>query len=106
DLVRLMAGEKAALLSTDPPYCVDYTGNDRPIDKGKRTGKDWSHVYREIDIKDYATFLDGVFRAVLPHAIEASPIYIWHAHLQQHVLAQVLERFEILFHQVIVWAKP
>ena len=42
DLARVMAGEKAALLSTDPPYCVDYTGMDRPIHDGKPSGKDWS----------------------------------------------------------------
>ncbi|HEV8455440.1 MAG TPA: ParB N-terminal domain-containing protein [Gemmatimonadales bacterium] len=62
DLARLMGGEKAALLSTDPPYCVDYTGDNRPIHDGKRSGKDWSHVYREVDIKDLATFLDSVQR--------------------------------------------
>src|SRR5581483_7691263 len=44
DVARLMNGETAALLSTDPPYCVDYTGMDRPIHDGKPSGKDWSHV--------------------------------------------------------------
>lgn len=42
DLTRLMAGEKADLLATDPPYCVNYTGMDRPIHDGKPSGKDWS----------------------------------------------------------------
>jgi hypothetical protein len=28
-VARLMNGERATLLSTDPPYCVDYTGMDR-----------------------------------------------------------------------------
>src|SRR5438105_3569217 len=67
DVKRLMAGETAALLSTDPPYCVDYTGMDRPIHDGKPSGKDWSHVYREVDIKDLGQFLNSVFSAVLPH---------------------------------------
>ena len=31
DVLRVLGGEQTALLSTDPPYCVDYTGNDRPI---------------------------------------------------------------------------
>src|SRR5262245_4300232 len=66
DLRRLMAGDVAALLSTDPPYCVDYTGMDRPIHDGKPSGKDWSHVYREVDIEDLGQFLDAVFLAVLP----------------------------------------
>jgi len=30
DVARLMNGEKASLLATDPPYLVDYTGGDHP----------------------------------------------------------------------------
>jgi len=55
DLERLMDGETAALLASDPPYCVKYTGADRP----EGSGKDWSHVYREVDIADLGEFLDA-----------------------------------------------
>jgi DNA modification methylase len=106
DVARLLAGEKAALLSTDPPYCVNYTGNDRPIHDGKPSGKDWSHVYREIDIKDLGAFLDGVFVACLPHLAPSTPLYVWHAHVQQPTIAPVFERHGLLLHQVIVWVKP
>ncbi len=106
DLARLMAGQKATLFSTDPPYCVDYTGNDRPIHDGKSSGKDWSHVYREVDIKDLGEFLDGVFDAALPHLVERTPIYVWHAHVQQPTVAAAFERHGLLLHQVLVWVKP
>jgi DNA modification methylase len=106
DLSRLMAGAEAALLSTDPPYCVDYTGNNRPVHDGKRSGKDWSHVYREVDIADLGEFLDGFLTAALPHVVPAAPLYVWHAHMQQPVLARVFEKHGVLFHQVIVWVKP
>ncbi|TAJ21994.1 MAG: DNA methylase [Planctomycetota bacterium] len=106
DLARLMQGDKSALFSTDPPYCVDYTGNDRPIHNGKASGKDWSHVYREVDIKDLGAFMDGVFAACLPHAIDSAPIYVWHAHVQQPTIAAAFERHGLLLHQVIVWVKP
>jgi DNA modification methylase len=106
DLARLMAGEKATLYATDPPYCVDYTGNDRPIHDGKASGKDWSHVYREVDIKDLGQFLDGVFAAALPHLAERTPIYVWHAHVQQPTIAAAFERHGLLLHQVCVWVKP
>ena len=39
DVSRLMDGTKAVLFSTDPPYCVNYTGMDRPIHDGKPSGK-------------------------------------------------------------------
>ncbi|MCC7170120.1 MAG: DNA modification methylase [Planctomycetes bacterium] len=106
DLARLMAGEKATLFATDPPYCVDYTGNDRPIHDGKSSGKDWSHVYREVDIEDLGKFLDGVFTAALPHLAERTPIYVWHAHVQQPTIAGAFERHGLLLHQVVVWVKP
>jgi DNA modification methylase len=106
DIARVLAGDKAALFSTDPPYCVDYTGNDRPVHDGKSSGKDWSHVYREVDIKDLGAFLDGVFSACLPHVADEAGIYVWHAHVQQPVIAAAFERHGLLLHQVLVWVKP
>jgi DNA modification methylase len=106
DIRRVLQNEKAALLSTDPPYCVDYTGNDRPIHDGKPSGKDWSHVYREVDIKDLGVFMDGVFAACLSEITDDAAVYIWHAHVQQPVIAACFERHGLLLHQVIVWVKP
>lgn len=106
DVARVLAGEKVGLLSTDPPYCVDYTGNDRPVHNGKSSGKDWSHVYREVDIKDLGEFLDGVLAACLPHLGEHAPVYMWHAHTQQPTIAAAFERHGLLLHQILVWVKP
>src|SRR5438093_1172376 len=53
DLVRLLAGDRAHLLATDPPYCVGSTGAERPDD----TGTDWSDKYRAVDIQDLAARL-------------------------------------------------
>ncbi len=106
DITRVMNGKVAALLSTDPPYCVNYTGNDRPIHDGKPSGKDWSALYNEVDIKDLGKFMDGVFDACLPHTDPAAGIYIWHAHVQQPTIAATFERHGLLLHQVIVWVKP
>lgn len=106
DVARVLAGETAALLSTDPPYCVNYTGMDRPIHDGKPSGKDWSHVYKEVEIEDLGEFLDAVFTACLPHVAERTAIYIWHAHLQQPIIASTFEKHGLLLHQVLVWVKP
>jgi DNA modification methylase len=106
DLSRLMSSETAVLLATDPPYCVDYTGDNRPVHDGKRSGKDWSAVYREVDIRDLGEFLDSVLTACLPRVVPAAPIYVWHAHVQQPVIAAVFEKHALLLHQVLVWVKP
>ena len=60
DVKRVLDGDLANLVATDPPYLVDYTG-DRPND----SGKDWSDRYREIDIKDASGFFTALFRNVL-----------------------------------------
>ena len=101
DVDRLMDGEQAALVATDPPYLVDYTG-ERPND----SGKDWTADYREIDITDAEGFFRGVFanvkRVVAPHAA----IYCWHAHKRCGVIQKVWQELGILDHQSIVWVKP
>jgi DNA modification methylase len=106
DMARLLGGEVASLLSTDPPYCVDYTGKDRPVHDGRPSGKDWSHVYREVDIKDLGEFLDKVFAATLPHVVENAAVYVWHAHLQQPTIAATFEKHALLLHQIVIWVKP
>ena len=106
DFAHLMNGKVATLWSSDPPYAVGYTGKDRPVHDGKPSGKDWSHLYHETDIKDLGQFLDGVMTATLPHVVEDAPIYMWHAHVQQPTIAAVFERHGLLLHQVLVWVKP
>lgn len=102
DLARLMGDDIAAVMATDPPYCIDYTGNQRPND----AGKDWSDRYREVDIKDLGEFLRGVFAAVLPHLRDDAGVYVWHAHLKYPVVDQVFEEHGLLRHQPIIWVKP
>ena len=102
DLQRLMGGDQAALMATDPPYCVAYTGADRP----QESGKDWSGVYNEVEITDLGEFLRATLTATLPCLRKDAGIYIWHAHLQYPVIDRVLGEFEILRHQPIVWVKP
>jgi DNA modification methylase len=102
DVARLMGDDRAALLSTDPPYCVDYTGAARPLD----SGKDWSASYREVEIEDFGTFLRQALTAILPLTRDDVAVYVWHAHLQYPVIDEVLAEFDILRHQQIVWVKP
>jgi len=103
DIDRLMAGARAALVATDPPYVVDYTGTRRPEAGG---GKDWSALYREIDIKDAGVFFRDVFtnvvRVLAPHAA----IYCWHAHKRVPELMAAWSGLGILCHQEIIWVKP
>jgi len=101
DVERLMAGEKAAICATDPPYLVDYTG-ERP----NQSGKDWSQDYREIDIKDAAGFFRALFQNVLLVLAPNAAIYCWHAHKRVGEIQAVWRELGILDHQQIIWVKP
>ncbi|MBL8726651.1 MAG: DNA modification methylase [Planctomycetes bacterium] len=101
DVHRVMAGAKAALVATDPPYLVDYTG-ERPND----SGKDWTDRYREIDIQDAEGFFRAVFGNVLDVLGPKGAIYCWHAHKRCGDIQRIWRDLGILDHQQIIWVKP
>ena len=101
DIDRLMAGERAALCATDPPYLVEYTGK-----RVNDSGKDWSATYREIDVVDADGFFRGLFEGVLRVLAPHGAIYCWHAHKRQRLIASIWEQLGILDHQQIIWVKP
>jgi DNA modification methylase len=102
---RVVANSKAALVSTDPPYLVDYTG-ERPKHGARDSGKDWSATYKEVEIQDAERFFTGVFsnvlRVIAPHAA----IYCWHAHRRCGLIQRIWGELGILDHQQIIWVKP
>lgn len=96
-----MAGDKATLVATDPPYLVDYTG-DRP----NKSGKDWSDRYKEIEITDSDAFFRAVFANVLEVLAPGAPLYCWHAHKRCGDIQRIWRDLGILDHQQIIWVKP
>ena len=101
DVDRVLAGRRPVLVSTDPPYVVDYTGV-RP----DKTGKDWSNLYREIDIKDAGGFFRDVFEQVARVMAPKAAVYCWHAHSRIGEITAAWEAHGLFPHQVIVWVKP
>jgi DNA modification methylase len=90
DVVRLMGGERAALMVTDPPYGVEYepghrdtaTHTDRLIGDDRA---DWEAAYRE--------FAGDV-------------AYVWCAGLRLREVASSLEAAGFDIRTQIVWVKP
>lgn len=100
-----MAGEKATLLATDPPYLVDYRGGNHPqswANKPNVKDKDWD------DYKDPTSGLEffvGWLAAWLPECIDEVPIYQWHATRRQVLVESAWEKHDLLVHQTIIWVK-
>jgi len=101
DVSRLMNGQKAALFATDPPYCVKYTGTNRP-----GGGKDWSEKFREIEIEDPKKFMREYLSVGLRHVKKKTAIYLWYASKRRCPTEDVCNELDILIHQQIIWIKP
>jgi len=73
DVTRLMAGERARLFATDPPYLVDYDGTNHPHKWNEPdANKDWSDSYHRRAAarrcaRDSAAAERGRHRRRLPH---------------------------------------
>jgi DNA modification methylase len=105
DVDRVLDGRRADLVATDPPYVVNYTGV-RPAHEGRQSGKDWSKVYREIDITDATGFFRDLFTQVIRVMADGASLYCWHAETRSHEIRLVWDELKILHHQNIIWVKP
>jgi DNA modification methylase len=111
DVMRLMAGKRAALMATDPPYLVDYDGGNHPTTWGKdgapispeEKTKHWdAYVDHDTSVKFYEDFL----RVALAEALTKRPtIYQWFGMMRVDVVLDAWRTCGLLPHQVLIWHK-
>ena len=107
DVRRLMGGERAALMATDPPYLVDYTGGAHPSSAANRGApskdKHWdTYVDHAHSVEFYRDFL----RVALDEALSgAAAIYQCYGIMRSEVIWQAWSEVGLLAHQVVVWKK-
>ena len=105
DIAKLMAGEKAQLLATDPPYLVDYQGGNHPqswANSPETRDKHWDDYH---DSEQGLEFFTGFLSASLAHCVPDVPVYQWHAHKRQALVERAWEEAGLLCHQQIIWTK-
>jgi DNA modification methylase len=109
DVKRLMAGKRASLMATDPPYLVDYDGGHHPATEanGGKTGKSYEKewdAYKDAEhsVEFYAAFL----RAAIDEAlVEAPAIYQWFAVTRVECVLAAWREAGLLAHQTLIWRK-
>lgn len=111
DVARVMGGEKAVLMNTDPPYGVDYAAVKNGIPRsGFRDIQARGGDIENDDLTDGATlqaFLEQMIRAAVPHLTENPAFYLWHPMLTQGTFfAAAAAAADILIHRQIIWVKP
>jgi len=105
-VARLMDGQKASLLATDPPYLVDYSGGSHPASKGNKgkpeRDKHWDEY---VDPQASVEFFKRFLSLGLEHLLPNSAVYQWHAHRRQALVEQAWRECGLLVHQQIIWEK-
>ena len=103
DVARLMDGERAVLMTTDPPYLVDYSG---AAAKTKRRNKKVEHWDNFDDDAKAVAFYSAFLRTALPHLAPDAAIYQWLAHRRQALVEQAWHDCGLLVHEQLIWVKP
>ncbi len=105
DVARVMGGEKAGLLATDPPYGVAYKHDDRPCERPHKFNKIANDTQEGVA---FQTWLETGIKAWLPYVNERSAWYLWHAQKTQgyFTAAAAAAAADIIYHRQIVWVKP
>ena len=94
DIARLMGGEKADLVMTDPPYNVDVKGSDNKKILNDNMGD-----------AEFEEFLYGAFINLNENLKDGGAFYIWHASRSQREFENALNRNGLYVRQQIIWNK-
>jgi DNA modification methylase len=93
DVERLMAGAKAGMMVTDPPYGVDYDGGQANAKKREKlSGDDTTEVFNA-----------GLSAAL--NAVPSGPWYIWHAGRYAEPVYAAIRKCGFEVRALIVWNK-
>ncbi len=104
---RLMAGEVAQAIITDPPYAVSYVSG-RGVDLNRMAGHVPAQVeayWDEMSGDEYAQLLERFLLLAHQHSDDRAPLYLWFASVNiRHVLAS-LDKAGWKERTLLIWVK-
>ena len=105
-VAELMAGEKADLLVTDPPYNVNYGAQKAPTMKKLHHRTDGLRVANDnMESSAFQQFLRDAYSAADSAMKQGAAWYIWHAPAEVKNFTEALEETEWQLRQIIIWVK-
>ena len=105
-VAELMAGEKADLLITDPPYNVNYGAQKAPTMKKLHHRTDGLRVANDnMESSAFQQFLRDAYSAADSAMKPGAAWYIWHASAEVKNFTEALEATGWQLRQIIIWAK-
>ncbi len=103
---RLMAGERAVGMFTDPPYLTNYRADNHPQSFANRPETKDKHWDDYIDYESSVAFYRDFLRVALDRALWERPvIYQWFGTLRAPIVFAAWAEVDLLSHWVVVWHK-
>ena len=93
-----LAGKKADLLFTDPPYNVNYKGQGKKTSNGILNDK--------MSDQNFLYFLQDTFHALKTALNSNAPLYVFHASKTQREFQNAMEENGIEIISQLIWNKP
>jgi len=99
---RLMDGQKADMVFTDPPYNVDYSNADRP----KASKTDLGSIKNDkMGDGEFLDFLISVFSNLAIYTKDDASLYMFFAGTTVEFY-QAISQSAFAFNQLLIWKKP
>ena len=96
DINKLMNGEKANMLLTDPPYNVSYVGKT----------KDSLTIQNDtMGDEQFQEFLTKAFNTAKEHLKSGAVFYIWYADIEAYNFYQATKNADLQIRQNLIWVK-
>lgn len=97
-IARLMNGDKAQVVNTDPPYGVGYTGGH---------DKEWDRIANDEMTEDdlMVKLLIPALRNCVNNARDDAAFYIWHAFSSRRDFDDAMVKVGLLEKQYLIWVK-
>lgn len=96
DIEKLMKGDKARLIATDPPYNVGYHGKTKIRE---RLENDF------MSKQEFEIFLEKAIGNMVEHSLPGTPFYIFMASSSFETLQDIMRKLGLKWSTNIIWAK-
>ncbi len=98
DVARLMDGQKADMVFTDPPYNINYEG------RGKKTSNKIEND--NLEVLEFQKFLTAAFKSYAEATKAGAGMYVFHASRTQKEFENALQVNDFEIKNQLIWNKP
>lgn len=108
DLAKLMDGDKADLVWTDPPYNVDMTGKNEylaSVGKARKDTENFGIQNDKMSAQEFRTFMQSVYERYFENMREGAVIYVAHPEHERIIFVESMLKAGIKLSEVLIWVK-